>query len=601
MEQIRQVWTTIRQWLSTLAPAHLLTISLAALFVIAVLLLLPAYFGKPDMVELYPGTTTADQQQFASSLSANNVKYENRNGSIYVSSQDLMRARSMISESGLLPNDKEILFKNILQQQSWTNSRQQNEQLFNNALENELARTIERFRGVKSAKVFIDAPAPQGLGVSVRRPTASAWALTQTGDALKQSQVDAIASLIAGSKAGLTLEQVRVVDGSSGRQRKPSADDEALPTTYLEHATRVEAVTREKVMELLSYIPGVVVAVTAQVDVTRVQTQTDSAMPLGQGTQSVPRKEDSSENTSTSASPKSAEPGVRANQTADINTGQGAEGGKSNNTQTITEYETQFGTKRETTIDPRGFPTMIAISVNVPRGFVARMLKVEKATSSPATQGATGAASGGGTGATTEPTEQEVMDAFDSRIKPTILAAVTPQVRALTAQAGKVLKDDELKSMIAQSVGVSLIPTDIPEKQAESSGILSSLASLGGGGGGGGGGSGGGILLGGGLIDKAILAMLSVGAIGMMFMLVKKSSKKVDLPSAEELVGLPPPIEGASEIVGEADEGETAMTGIEVADEQIESQKILEQVTEMVSKEPESVARMLNRWVVTDE
>lgn len=598
MEQLRQTWATTKQWLGKLAPAHLLTLSLAVLFVIAVLLLLPAYFGKPDMVALYPGTTTADQQQFATSLSTNNIKFENRADGIYVSSQDLMRARSLISESGLLPNDKEILFKNILQQQSWTNSRQQNEQLFNNALENELARTIERFRGVKSAKVFIDAPVPQGLGAAVRRPTASAWALTATGESLKQTQVDAIASLIAGSKAGLTLEQIRVVDGSSGRQRKPTGDDEALPTTYLEHATRVESVTREKVMELLSYIPGVVVAVTAQVDVTRVETKTDSALPLGQGTQSVPRKEDSTETVTSSAAPKAADPGVRANQTADITTAQGSEGNKSNNTQTTTEYETQFGTKREVTVDPRGFPTMIAISVNVPRGFVARMLKAEKAATSSGTQGAAGASGTTGNATTTEPTEQEVMDAFDTRIKPTILAAVTPQVRALTAQAGKVLKDEELKAMIAQSVGVSIIPTDIPEKPADSSGILSSLAGIGGGGGSG---SGIGGIIGGGLIDKAILAMLSVGAIGMMFMLVKKSSKKIDLPSAEELVGLPPPIEGASEIVGEADEGETAMTGIEVADEQIESQKMLEQVTEMVNKEPEAVARMLNRWVVTDD
>ncbi len=595
MEQIRHIMTTIKQWLGKLAPAHLLTLSLAVLFVIAVLLLLPAYFGKPDMVELYPGTTAADHQQFSTSLSSNNIKHESRDGGLYVSSQDLMRARSLISESGLLPNDKEILFQNILQQQSWTNSRQQNEQLFNNALENELARTIERFRGIKSAKVFIDAPAPQGLGTAVRRPTASAWALSATGEALKQSQVDAIASLIAGSKAGLTLEQVRVVDGSSGRQRKPTGDEEALPTTYLEHATRVEAVTRDKVMELLSYIPGVVVAVTAQVDVTRVQTQTDSALPVGQGTQSVPSKEDSTETVTSAAAPKAADPGVRANQAADITTSQGGEGNKSNSTTTTTQYETQFGTKRETTVDPRGFPTMIAISVNVPRGFVARMLKAEKAASGSGAAGATGGDASKGA----EPTEQEVMDAFDTRIKPTILAAVTPQVRALTAQAGKVLKDDELKAMIAQSVGVSIIPTDIPEKPADSSGILSSLAGIGGGGGSGGGV--GGIILGGGLIDKAILAILSVGAIGMMFMLVKKSNKKIDLPSAEELVGLPPPIDGASEIVGEADEGETAMTGIEVGDEQIESQKMLEQVTEMVSKEPEAVARMLNRWVVTDE
>jgi flagellar biosynthesis/type III secretory pathway M-ring protein FliF/YscJ len=86
-----------------------------------------------------------------------------------------------------------------------------------------------------------------------------------------------------------------------------------------------------------------------------------------------------------------------------------------------------------------------------------------------------------------------------------------------------------------------------------------------------------------------------------MLMLVKKGGKAAKMPTAEELVGLPPPIEGTSEIVGEADEGETAMAGIEVGEGQMQSQKMLEQVSEMVTKEPEAVARMLNRWVVVEE
>jgi flagellar biosynthesis/type III secretory pathway M-ring protein FliF/YscJ len=43
------------------------------------------------------------------------------------------------------------------------------------------------------------------------------------------------------------------------------------------------------------------------------------------------------------------------------------------------------------------------------------------------------------------------------------------------------------------------------------------------------------------------------------------------------------------------------MEGIEVAEGQMEGQKKLEQVNTMVDKDAEAVARMLNRWIQTDE
>jgi flagellar biosynthesis/type III secretory pathway M-ring protein FliF/YscJ len=592
VEQLRQAWANVRQWLGKMRPAQIATLGGLAVAIVLFLVVISQQFGKPAMVELYPGATAADQQQWSTHLATMGIKSEIREGKVHVPSASLTQARGAVSQAGLLPNDKAILYENILRQQNWTNSRQQNEQLFNNALENELARTIERFNGVKGAKVFIDAPPAAGLGQSVRRPTASVWAITQTGQSLSQGQVDAIAGLVSGSKAGLTFEQIRVVDGASGRQRKASSEDDAMPTTYLEHALRVEAVTREKIGELLSFIPGVVVAVTAQVDVTRVQTQTDSHLPVGQGTQSLPSMEETTETTQASGGARAAEPGVRANQAADITFAGG--GGNASNTssnQSSTQYENHVGVKRETTVDPRGFPTMVAVSINVPRGFVVRMLKSEKDGAAGATPGPAGQAA--------DPTEEEVAKAFEERVKPTILASVTPQVRALTMQSNRAMKDDELKALVAQSVGVSLIPMDLPEVAVQSGGFLSGIAMLGGGGGGGSGG--GGLLFGGGIVDTALLALLSVGAIGMMLMLVKKGGKTPKMPTAEELVGLPPPIEGTSEIVGEADEGETAMAGIEVGEGQMQSQKMLEQVSEMVSKEPEAVARMLNRWVVVEE
>jgi flagellar biosynthesis/type III secretory pathway M-ring protein FliF/YscJ len=93
------------------------------------------------------------------------------------------------------------------------------------------------------------------------------------------------------------------------------------------------------------------------------------------------------------------------------------------------------------------------------------------------------------------------------------------------------------------------------------------------------------------------LGLLAVGALGMMFMLVRKAGKPAELPSAQELVGLPPALEAGADIVGEADEGSTAMEGIELPDDQVRVNKMLETIGEMVKNKPQDAAAVLNRWI----
>jgi flagellar biosynthesis/type III secretory pathway M-ring protein FliF/YscJ len=83
--------------------------------------------------------------------------------------------------------------------------------------------------------------------------------------------------------------------------------------------------------------------------------------------------------------------------------------------------------------------------------------------------------------------------------------------------------------------------------------------------------------------------------------MVRKAGKKTEIPSAEELVGVPPSLELQADVIGEADEGELAMEGIEVGDEQMQSKKLLETVSQMVESNPESAAKLLNRWIDVEE
>lgn len=574
MELLRRAWTPVGKQLGALTPSHKLLIGCVAVVLVMALALVAQYTGKPAMVELLPGAPPSEQDLAAASLQELGIPHENKGGRIFVTPGDKSRAIARLAESGRLPSDKAILFENILNKPSWINSRQQNEQLYNNALQNELSLRIRDFRGVKTASVYLDIPEPHGFGPSLKKPSASATVSTDNGQPLPQATVDAIANFIAGSKAGLTIDRVRIIDATSGRQRKASSEDEALPTTYLEHAARVEAQTRDKVQELLAYIPGVVVAVTAQVDVTRSRAEVRTNMPEKQGTISLRRKETETATNSTSGG-ASAEPGFAANQAADINRGGGV-GTRTENTSATTEYENHVGTRNETILDPRGHPTMVAVSINVPRGFVAGLLK-------PAAGADAKAAA---------PADAEI-DARFAGIRKDIVESLTPHVRAMTASANAGATPEEVKRLVHESIGVTMIPVDVPAfGGVQTAGLLGGLAS---------GGAGLSGVLGGGLFDKALLGVLGVIALGMMAMMVKRAGKREVMPTAEELVGLPPTLDADADVVGEAGEGDTAMTGIEIGEGEAQAQKVLHQVNELVAQKPDAAAKLVGRWINVEE
>ena len=590
MNQLRQMLANVQQWVGGVSPAHKLTVALVVVIIGLVFFVVYQTSSKQTWVELYPGLAGEQATAMQSHLMGRGFDAKLEGGKLMVRPDVQGAAKASVSEANLLPSDKAILFENVLRQQNWTYTRQQNEALYNEALQNELERTIGGFSNVKNADVFIDVPPPMGLGQAVRRPTAAVSVLTKDGTPLAQRTVDAVASLIAGSKAGLSLETVRVIDAATGRQLRARSENDAVSATYMEHAGRVEAVTREKLQELLGYIPGVVIAVTAQVDVTRVETNVNEMLKVGSGSVSMPVSEETTESLTQDGGNQPAQPGVMSNQTADNNTLGGSGGGtKNSNNSTITQSENHVGSRTTRKVDPRGFPTQIAVSVAVPEGFISELMKQESGEK----QG------GGGGDANNGPTAQQVRDAFDQRIKPAILESIKPQVRAMTS-LGESATEEQIAKTVEQSINVAMIPLSMKMIAAGGGSAVGAINF-----GGVGGGSGGGFMssLGGmgSLVEKGVLAVLAVAALGMMFMLVKKGGASPSQPTAEELVGLPPSLDGEVDVVGEAEESEQAMTGIEVGSEQLETQKMLEQVTAMLDENPENVAKLLNRWIRSDE
>lgn len=575
MEQLRTVLATIQKHLGGMTSTQKLLIGSLAVIMLMVLFLVSQYAGSPALADVWPGAPAEDQQRALTFLRTAGFEPVSTGGTTQVPAGREKAAQSALLEAGQQPANSAVVFENILKTQNWINSKEQNRQIYKVMVDNWLSDVIGRFAGVKSARVFVDAPDTVGIGQPSRAAKASVTLFAEAGRSIDQATVDAAAKTVAGSVAGLDLSRVSVIDGTTGKPRTVRTDDDLATSSNRESARAIEREFEEKLRHLVSDIEGVVVAVTATVDVSRVRAQVTKNLPIGEGSVSTPRKEQSSSTIEAQAG-SAAEPGVRSNVGADINSG-GGRGGKHEQKQEETEYSTAFGTEVKQIEDPGGKPTRLVATVRVPRGFIAGLIQQEAGAGG---GGAGGAGGAGGGGAPAAPSAAEIDKRFadeEMRIRKSLLPHLQTRGSDGAQFEGEVI--------------VTMMSGDV-------------FAGVGGGGAGGAGGAAGlggtiGTIWasGGGMIDKVILGSLAAVALGMMVLMVRKAGRKVEIASAEELAGLPPALEAKSDLVGEADESETAMAGIEVGEEEIKATKLRESVSELINQSPEVAGKMLNRWI----
>lgn len=577
MEPLRRVIETIRKNLGGMKPEQWLLVGSLGVIVVMALLLVALYSGKPVLVAALPGATAEEQQRAIPILDANRIKYENRGGQIFIPQSKQMEVVALLSQSGQQPSNTAVIFQNILKNQNWINSKEQNRQIYKVMLDNFLSDVVGRFDGVQSAKVFVDAPEAVGIGQAARPPKASITIFAKPGKPLTQATVDAAARTVAGSVAGLELSRVNVADGA-GMPRKVTDDSELAGNGYRETAAAMERQFREKIYNLVRHIDGVVVEVTATVDVTRSRSTLQKNLPVGQGTVAVPKKE-TSNSTMQADIGEGAEPGVRSNAEASIAVGS-SQGSKNETKQDDTEFTVGIGTENKQVEDPGGMPTHLVATVNVPRNAIISMLLAE--TSPPAD--ATGDAN-----KPAMPDAEKVTSRFNDE-EARIRKALEPHVKT-RAPNGQIVEGEVVVTMVSGDGSVR-----------GGGGFAAGLGGAGSDGGGAGGGLGLG-LLGSGLIEKGVLGVLALMSVAMMFLMVRKAGKRLadQVPTVEELVGAPPKLRADEGLVGEADESETAITGIELGEDEIRADKIREQVGDLVKAAPEVAAKVLNRWIAVEE
>ncbi|MEM9083188.1 MAG: hypothetical protein AAGB34_06280 [Planctomycetota bacterium] len=564
MGQLSRAIAAIKDQLGGMTATQKLLIASLGVIMAMTLFVVSQYTSGPKMVPLLIGAEASDHEQAVQFLRAKGIPFElSESGEALVAPGRIPGIMASMSEEGRLPTDTALTFNSMVEKQSWLTTHQQNEQAAVVALQNELANVIRHMSGIESARVIVDVP-KRRIGQPDSVPTASAAVKSNGG--LDQNTVDAIAYLIASSRAGLTAERVRVIDQTTGRQHRARSDDDYASAGHLEHQAKHEERTREQIYQMLSgYIPGVVVSVRAQVDIRKKTVQKKEVFNEGEGTVN-PLVSDLSDQMESNDSPQAAEPGARANVTADINTGGGG-GSSTTSTRGEQEFSPEFGGETTTIAQPGGFATKMNAVINIPRTY---FVSVWSQRNPPAEDA--------GGDEVTEPTNAD------------LLAIIEEETDRIQREVGVIIDTSSAEGAQQGEVMVSMIPT-MPDFGL--GGVT----------------AGGGSVLGvpmGTITSPEMIRSLGLGglallSLGLVVFTAFKANKKEDLPSAADLVGLPPELGTDQDLVGEALSIDEALAGVELSDGELERRKRAEQIAAMVEENPEEAAMIVKRWMSEGE
>jgi flagellar M-ring protein FliF len=241
--------------------------------------LLTKWATRPDMRLLFGGLSLEEVSTIADKINEKNIQYELKAGgtSIYVPSDKIFELRASLARDGL-PQDSELGYK-VFDDEKLGVSPLVQKMNYNRALQGELAKTIQIFDGVLSARVHIVRPEQTVFTDDAQSATASVMLKLKPGWNVSPATIAAITNLVAGATEGLKSENVTVTD-SNGRLLTSNTSSNGLITsanTYIDYKQRVETAIASSIQEMLEGPLGPgrsKVKVSAALDMTSTQTRT---------------------------------------------------------------------------------------------------------------------------------------------------------------------------------------------------------------------------------------------------------------------------------------------------------------------------------------
>lgn len=556
MERFRQLLDQISAKLAVLSASQRIAIGLSAALVAFSVLWLLQWSTTPEMVPLVTQDFTYDQLDSAeAALKANGVRYQVAGTRLLVHADDRHNALRLLHSADALPEGSLFDMAAMVAEQNPFQAPEAREYAQNYAKGNELARIISTAPFVKQASVILNPKSKRRLGGQSDEPTASVAVTLDARQEMNDAMVDGFAKLVAGAVSGLKPHNVSITDTRSGRSFSIPAPGDVASFDILSLEKKREAHLLSKIMNKLSDIPGVQVAVSVELETSKRVTQKlqhDQPQP----------KTEMSQTSEQSPGGGATESGVQANLGQSISEG-GA--GQSNSTEQTSVENFEPKVAQTETIEQIPFATKgVTATVGIPRSFVVGVFKARNPDK--------------GEPKEEDPAFAKIRDEQVSRVKSSV-------EKIVMARSPKDVEVDVYPDMEWNGSGGMFRETpgaggSIAQASNESLDTMGLVTMYG---------------------PTAGLAFFALASLGLMMRLVRKAtsppptgaSMAVDDqgPHEEPILTVGP------RAVGQATASETTLTAREVDDDTLRFQELGTEVSKLVEADPEGAAQLIRRWI----
>jgi flagellar M-ring protein FliF len=206
LQQILSVWFNLE-------PKRRIIVIGSTLFMFAAIIGLSRLATAPSMTLLYSGLDASTAGEVVQALETRSVAYEIRGGAIFVPNTQRDELRMTLASDGL-PANSSSGYELLDSLTGFGTTSQMFDAAYWRAKEGELARTIVSSAQIKTARVHIANPSAQPF----KRQIAATASVTVTANSgsISTERAKALRYLVASAVAGLSAEDVSVIDGRSG-------------------------------------------------------------------------------------------------------------------------------------------------------------------------------------------------------------------------------------------------------------------------------------------------------------------------------------------------------------------------------------------------
>jgi len=307
MEQLKKLW-------DTMSVAQRVSIGLASIGLVAALMWLSSWQHESGFKPLFKGMANAEAAEAVQKLKETGVEFRlaDDGGTILVPAERLDETRLALAREGL-PKSGRLGFE-LFDTQNFGTTDFAEQINYRRALEGELERTIATISEVERARVHLTFAKDSVFTESRQSAKASVLLNLRRSGNMSNSNVVAIANLVAGAVEGLAPNQITILDSNGELLNKPRGQNEtaAVPGDQLEYRAAVERDLQNKLTQTLDPVLGLGkyrAGVSVDVDFSSVQESEEKWDP----TSSVMASSQRTEESNTSQAAGGGVPGTQAN------------------------------------------------------------------------------------------------------------------------------------------------------------------------------------------------------------------------------------------------------------------------------------------------